>query len=220
MQQKTGDGAPDSAAGPPHALALLAGQALLMTAAGVGLWLLSGRSLDGFITFSWAQTATGIVFAAALIAVAATLFRAFPETSERLIRLQSDTYRFLGPQLSWPAIVAISLCAGISEEAALRAGLQTLLGDSLGPVAAIAVSSAVFAALHLAKPVITGLLFGIGILFGAVYWQTGSLLAVMIAHVLYDVWALRHLNREMHRLGLFETPPTASAALANSPTEG
>lgn len=198
---------------PAQAIALLAIQGSLLTAAGVGLWTISDRSLQTFVTFSLREVAIGFGFGGALIAIAAAVFRGLPKVGEQLVRLQSDTYRFLGPDLGWPAIVFISLVAGISEEAALRAGLQTYLGDLIGPVGAIAVASGLFAAMHLAKPLITALLLVIGVLFGLVYWSTGSALAVMIAHVLYDVWALRYLNREMHRLGLFEDPaPLAKEA--------
>ena len=201
---------------PAHAVLLLLAQGALFTAAGFGLWRLSGRPGEDFISFSWSEVVLGLGFAGVLIAIAATCFRAFPKISEHLVCLQSDTYRFLGPNLGWPAIILISLTAGISEEAALRAGLQTLVGDYFGPWGAIAISSAAFAALHLAKPIITALLFVIGVLFGVAYHQSGSLLAVMIAHVLYDVWALRYLNREMHRLGLFEEPVNQPAPLAKA----
>ncbi len=201
-------------------LALLGVQATLMTAAGMGLWHWSERPLADFVSVSLDELVLGFVFAAALILMAATLFHGFPKVSDQLVRLQSDTYRFLGRDLGWPAIVLISLCAGISEEAFLRAGLQTLLGDQIGPIPAIAVSAAVFAALHLAKPIITALLLVIGLMFGVAYWLTDSLLAVIIAHVLYDVWALRYLNREMHRLGLFDTPEAIPAPLANASDPG
>lgn len=205
---------------PARATALLVVQGILLTTAGIGLWRLSGRDLGRFISFSWTEVVLGLGFASVLILSAAALFHGFPKTSERLVRMQSETYRFLGPNLGWPSFVLISLVAGISEEAALRAGLQTLLSDHLGSLAAIAVSSAIFAALHLAKPIITALLFAIGVLFGVVYWQTGSLLAVMIAHVLYDIWALRYLNREMHRFGLFDEPAETTAPLANPVAPG
>ncbi len=204
---------------PRQAVALLAMQGALFTAAGAGLWHLSGRRLGDMLSFSWLEIAIGLGFGAVLILTAAALFHGFPRMSEHLVRLQSETYRFLGRDLGWPAIIAISLVAGISEEVSLRAGLQTLLGDHLGTPVAILIASALFAALHLAKPLITALLFVIGLVFGAVYWQTGSLLVVIVAHVVYDIWALRYLNREMHRLGLFEEPQDRAGPLAN-PADG
>ena len=53
----------------------------------------------------------------------------------------------------------------------------------------------------------------VGATFGAVYWLTGSLLAVMIGHALYDIWALKYLHGEFVRLGLV---CDAEAPLANS----
>lgn len=210
----------DRSIAPTTALALLLFQGTLFTLAGLGLWYLSGRPLEDFVTFSAREIALGFGFGAFLIAIAAAVFHGFPKLSEYLVRLQSATYRFLGPNLGWPAVILISLIAGISEEASLRGELQTWLGDQIGAVPAIAVASALFAALHLAKPLITALLFVIGVLFGVVYWYTGSLLAVMIAHVIYDVWALRYLNREMHRLGLFDEADALPAPLANSAGPG
>lgn len=190
-------------------------QNAVFVAAGLGLWLWSGRDLAGFIAFSGEELLVGLALGGALTLLAAALFCGFPRASERLVRLQADTYAALGPKLSWGAIVAISLAAGIGEEALLRGGLQTLLGEYSGPVGAILLSSAVFASIHLSRPVITALLFVIGIVFGFVYWLTGSLLAVMVGHALYDVWALRYLHREMRRLGLLENGEPPSPALAN-----
>ena len=165
-----------------------------------------------------------IRLAGALIALAAVLFRGFPRIGERLVRLQAPGFAFFGRRLSLPMIVLISVGAGVGEEALFRGGLQTLIGDHLGVAAAILLSSAAFAAIHLARPVITALLLVIGAIFGVFYWQTGSLLAAMIGHALYDIWALRYLHREMHRLGLFDAPGPPPgpepAPLVNSPGPG
>lgn len=187
-------------------VALILLQGAFFTAIGAGLWHWSGRELAAFVTFDPKEVLWGIGFGLVLIAMAATLFHGFPRISDRLVRLQADSYAFFGPRLGWGAIVAISFAAGVGEEALLRGGLQTLLADYLGPVGAIAVASAAFAALHLAKPLITALLLVIGVMFGVVYWQTGSLLTVMIAHALYDIWALRYLHRAFVRLGLVQAP--------------
>jgi hypothetical protein len=203
-------------------VALLIVQTAVLVALGVGLWHLSGRGLALFLVPSIEGALQGIAFGAALILVARTLFTRFPELAEKLIRLQADTYRFLGPRLPMWAIVIISLGAGIGEEALFRAGLQVWLGDHIGVPAAIAVASGVFAAFHLGKPLITALLFVIGAMFGLVYWFSDSLLAVMIGHVLYDIWALRWLHREFLRLGVFDErePEPVPAPLANPADPG
>lgn len=201
-------------------VALLTAQTALFVALGLALWHWSGRELAGFVDFTAAGLLQGLALGAAFILAAWLLFTRLPELADRLTRLQADTYRFLGPRLPTTAIVAISLCAGIGEEALFRAGLQTFLGDRLGAPLAIALSSAAFAVFHLGKPLITTLLLVIGVLFGLVYWQTGSLLAVMIGHVLYDIWALRYLHDSFLRLGLLEPEAPPSPALANTADPG
>lgn len=189
-------------------------QCAVMIALGVGLWWWSGRPLAEFIAFSGEELAAGVAMGGALIVVAFLLWRLFPRTGEKLIRMQLEQYRFLLPHVSWPLILLVSLCAGLGEEALFRAGLQTALGDHIGMPGAIAVSAALFAVIHLGKPVVTALIFLIGCLFGVIYWQTGSLLVVALGHALYDVWALRYLHSELMRLGLIGNEP---AALANAP---
>lgn len=198
-------------------VALLAVQTVVLVVVGMALWHLSGRELSQFLRPSITGGLQGIALGGSLILVAWTVFTRFPRLAEKLIRLQAGTYGFLGPRLPLWSVVAISLGAGIGEEALFRAGLQVWLGDHIGVPAAIAISSGVFAAFHLGKPVITVLLMLIGAVFGVVYWLTDSLFAVMIGHVLYDIWALRWLHREFLRLGIVgDMPP----ALANPAPEG
>lgn len=188
-------------------LFLLVAQCAVMMALGLALWWWSGRRTSAFIAFSLDELAKGVTLGVALILLAFALWKVFPRTGEKLIRMQADQYAFLLPHVSWPVIVAVSLCAGFGEEALFRAGLQTLLGDQVGTPAAIALSAALFAVIHLGKPVITLLIFLIGCLFGVVYWQTGSLLVVAVGHTVYDVWALRYLHGELLRLGLIGADP-------------
>ena len=202
---------------PPPIVALVVGQNVLFVGLGLLLWYWSGRPVGTMVEPSFLGIAVGLVLGGALTLGAWVLYHRFPGFSNRLVELQAETYRFLGRDLRWLAIVTIALAAGIGEEMLLRGGLQTFLGDYVGSFLAIILASAVFAAIHLARPVITALLFAIGIAFGTVYWLTGSLLAVMIAHALYDVWALRYLHNEFVRLGIFDLfdEPDAEPALAN-----
>lgn len=195
------------------AVIALAVQAGVMVTLGMLLWHWSGRGLSDFVPFSLQDAFLGTGLGLALIAAAWTVFRILPRITEALVRMQAENYGFLGGQIGFPAIIVISLCAGIGEEALFRGGIQTFLGDQIGIPAAIGISSAAFAAIHLARPVISVMLFLIGALFGVIFWQTGSLLAVMIGHAVYDVWALRYLLNEFLRLGLVgeEAPPLANA---------
>ncbi|MBX7481327.1 CPBP family intramembrane glutamic endopeptidase [Qipengyuania qiaonensis] len=179
-------------------------QAMAFVSLGLALWYLAGRDATNFVSPSVKSFLLGLLVGLGLIAVFAVLWRKFPHTGEKLVRVQAPTYRFLGRDLTWPIVVLISLSAGIGEEALFRGGLQTWLGTHVTMSLAIVLAALAFAVLHGAKLFVAGLIFLIGSLFGLLYWQTGDLLAMMVGHAVYDVWALLFLNREMHRLGLFD----------------
>ncbi len=185
----------------------LGSQAVLFIALGLALWWLSGRELSAFVTVDLPQIGQGIALGFALIAVAAAIFHGFPNLSEKLVRLQAHNFAFLEKKLSMPVIVFFSICAGVGEEAFFRGGLQTLFGDYVPIWAAIGLSSAVFMMVHFAKPLIAAVIFVIGATFGVFYLWTGSLLTVMIGHAVYDIYAFWYLQREMHRLDAFPSPP-------------
>lgn len=144
----------------------------------------------------------GVALGAGLSAIAAIGFFGWQHLTDRLVRLQAEGYGIFNTRLNLPTIIAISLCAGIGEEALFRGGMQTFLGDYTGPWVAIAISSALFAALHLPKPIIAVLVFSIGALFGIVYWLTNSLLGVMVGHALYDIFALWYVQKRVIELGI------------------
>lgn len=186
-------------------LLLLTLQATIFALVGLVIWLLSGRDLGSFVTFETSEFGLGLALAAALTAIAASTFYSFPKLSEKLVRDQGHDLDFLKHKLGFGPIIVISLCAGIGEEALFRAGIQTILTDYLGAPIAILLSSVIFALVHLRKPLVSFLIFLIGVIFGIAYWLSGSLLAVAIGHALYDVFALWYLQRELHRLKFYET---------------
>ena len=186
-------------------------QAVLMIAAGVAMWLYSGRDASSFIDLGWRSALQGLAFGGALIAAAATIFRLFPAVLEKTTRMQAKMAMLFTREPNMPMFVWIALCAGIGEEAAFRAGLMTLTADAGGIAAGIVISAAAFALIHLAQPLITAVSLVIGVIVGVVYWWTGSLLTVMIGHAVYDVWALRMLHSELLRLGYFDPESTPAA---------
>lgn len=192
-------------------LALMFAQTAAFVAMGLGLWMWSGRSAGAFVSFGGHEFALGIALAGIFIAIAAAIFHGLPRLSEYLVRAQADNLAFLESKLPFSAIVAISLGAGIGEEALFRGGIQTLAGDYLGTPLAMVVASAIFAVVHVARPPVAVLIFVIGMIFGTIYWYTASLLAVMIGHALYDVFALWYVQKEMHRLGVFATTNQAES---------
>ncbi len=184
-------------------LLLLTGQTLLFGAIGLGLWVFSGRPAQSFLTFGKDQLGNGVLLAGVLVVLAAVVYMGMPKVSEYLVQAQAKNFAFLEKPLPFPAIIWVSLGAGIGEEALFRGGVQTLAGDYVGAPLAIALAAGVFAIVHFAKPLIAAIIFAIGIVFGCVFWITGSLLTVMVAHALYDVFALWYVQKEMHRLRVF-----------------
>ena len=180
-------------------LSIIAIQGMIFTALGLAIWWASGRALEDWISFTWRDLGIGLTSTAGLISLALVGFF-FPRISEYLIRMQRETYGWLSKFKSLRVIVVISFFAGTWEEALFRGGIQVWLTDFTGAPLAILIASAIFAAVHFSKPTIGLLQFLIGCLFGVIYWQTGSLLGVMLAHFLYDVFALWYLLREMSRL--------------------
>lgn len=184
-------------------------QALVFVILGLGLWWLADRKLSAFITVTLPEIGMGIALGGALIGVAAGLYKRFPDFAEGLVKKQALNFAFLEKRLSMPMIVLLSVCAGVGEEALFRGGLQTLIGEYAPLIAAIIVSSLAFTLIHFASAAIAIIIFGIGALFGGFYAWSGSLLCVMIAHTIYDVYAFWNLQNELHRLKLFEPTPDA-----------
>jgi membrane protease YdiL (CAAX protease family) len=85
-------------------------------------------------------------------------------------------------------VVFIALFAGIGEELFFRGVLQRLFIKVFkNPWAGILLTAFLFSALHVQ---FFGFIprFLLGILLGAVYWYSGSLLAAMVAHFIYDAF--------------------------------
>lgn len=192
-------------------------QTVLFASFGALLWTLADRPVAGFVSFSLREVGLGLALAAALIMTSAALAWRFPAFAEWLVRSQADQYPFLKNRLSIAAIALVSIGAGVGEEALFRGGFQTLFAAYLPLPLALALASGLFAAVHFARPINSVLIFVIGCLFGAVYWATGSLLAVMIGHAVYDVYALWALQEALHRLGVFDEK--ADQALRDKPAD-
>ena len=185
-------------------LSLVVAQATVFVVIGLGLWFLSGRELNEFVTVDARQIAIGLGIAGAMIAAGYLLFRGFPKFGEGLVRDQAQQFAFLEKRLGLGAIILLAACAGIGEEALFRGGLLVFGAEYIPFIGALIASSAIFTVIHFAKPKVAAFIFGIGMMFGAIYWSTGSLLAVMIGHWVYDIWALWFIQEEMHRLGVFD----------------
>jgi uncharacterized protein len=180
---------------------LLVLQGLFGLAVGLAIWWGTGRDLADFVGLGTEDLIVGAVTAAVLIGSMQAILILVPGFLSWAAEQQRELFEH-GRAYAPAHILVISIGAGIGEEALFRGGLQTVLGDHLPAWAAIALVSFAFAAVHLKQRVVSAFIFFYGAAFGAVYHYSGSLAGVMIAHALFDVWALFVLQREMERQGI------------------
>lgn len=122
----------------------------------------------------------------------------FPDNLERQMR---HLYKFAA-SFGWPALVALSIVAGVGEELLFRGAMQGWLTQSLGAGAAIAIASVLFGLVHYVSFTYFLVATGLGLLLGTAYALSDSLALVMIWHAIYDVIALFCLLRFPHWFGV------------------
>ncbi|WP_346839731.1 CPBP family intramembrane glutamic endopeptidase [Microbulbifer sp. SAOS-129_SWC] len=149
----------------------------------------------------WAALALGAAGAALTFAVAVWLTRS-DSAAGAALRHHSAGLRALFGRFSWPQIVLAAAAAGICEELLFRAFLQPWLATFVHAALGIVIASILFALLHAASATYFTATLIIGLLFGVVYWWSGSLLLVASWHGLYDLLAIATLVKRPQWLGL------------------
>lgn len=109
------------------------------------------------------------------------LLPAMPEVLEKALEQLTE-----GPL--WVTIISVSIFAPLFEEWLCRGLVLRGLLQKLSPFSAIAVSAAFFAVLHL-NPWQAIPAFLLGLLFGYVYYKTGSLKLTMLMHCVNNTLA-------------------------------
>jgi len=97
-------------------------------------------------------------------------------------------------------LAVISIVAGIGEEMLFRGFLQDIIGSADDPlpwqIVAVTVASVVFGMMHFITPTYAVLATLIGAYLGVLYLWTGSLIAPIVTHSLYDFGALAYFTRK------------------------
>ncbi len=188
-------------------LGILIGQACLFTAAGVFIWIWTGRTAAEFLEPKWTDLPIGLGLAGFLILALGLVFKLNPGLKRRLVE-EMGRGLFAAKQPFGPAaVVLISLSAGIGEEALFRAGLQTAASLYVPGWAAFLIATILFTLAHPGSaPLMLGVAL-ISVVIGTVYHLTGSVLGVMIGHALYDVWAINKVQEELGRMGHWQAAP-------------
>jgi membrane protease YdiL (CAAX protease family) len=145
-------------------------------------------------SLSAAQWTWGIVaavsFAVTINAALVLLFRIVPFPAAAFH--EGYDFSFIpSHQMQWLACVVAALSAGICEETGFRGYMQRPIEKSSGPIVAITVSSLVFTLIHLTKSwALIGMVpivFGAGVLLGALARVSGTLLFGMLGHWIMDI---------------------------------
>ena len=109
-----------------------------------------------------------------------------------IARLREDQLKFFADNnipLDTGSIFAFSIAAGIGEELLFRGALQGVFDLFLPSAAAIIIAGVLFGALHCRSYAYAVIVSVAGVYFGWLYVATGSLIAPIIAHTLYDLAA-------------------------------
>jgi membrane protease YdiL (CAAX protease family) len=184
------------------ALAMFFEGGLILLALGLG-WVFSVdpvatmRNRPGHLAIQGVAAAWGLAATAPLLVMLLLVDR-FPVGPLRgLKQTVDDSILPLFAESELAALAILSLLAGIGEEMLFRGFLQTAIIDSLegptGIAVGIGVSSLVFGLCHAITRTYFFTATLIGVYFGLLLLWTGSLLAPIIAHTLYDFLALAYL---------------------------
>jgi membrane protease YdiL (CAAX protease family) len=110
-----------------------------------------------------------------------------------LARIKEFLDRELAPVLEgceWPDLALVSVAAGVGEEMLFRGVIQGALTRMLGPGLGIAAAGLLFGLLHPVSPAYILLAALLGAYLGLVWFSSGNLLTVIVAHAVYDFVAL------------------------------
>ncbi|HEY3391731.1 MAG TPA: CPBP family intramembrane glutamic endopeptidase [Lacipirellulaceae bacterium] len=101
----------------------------------------------------------------------------------------------------------IAVLAGVGEELLFRGVLQSLIGQWTTPMVGLCITSLLFGLVHALSKLYFFLATAIGLCFGALVLQYNDLVAPMVAHSLYDFFALTYLSRRLRLSGDSAPPP-------------
>jgi len=188
----------DLAAGRPNVRARLYLQTIALqcgfTAIAMTIWIVQGRRLillglaPGEGVAFW--TAAGLLVVGAGFMVAQVIRVRRSEPARQKVRSQLAHVESILPRTppERRAFLALAVSSGVCEEILYRSYLIWWGLNFLPTWAAIVGSAAAFGFAHLYQGLDNAMrLFSLGVVFGAIYWLTGSIWLPMAAHVIIDV---------------------------------
>lgn len=110
----------------------------------------------------------------------------------------AEQIRELKPGNAWQLVVtAVGLCllVPLAEEMVFRGMIQRVFSRNMGPVLAVALSGAVFGAVHLNAHLLISITC-FGLFLGFLFEATGNLIYSMVAHAIFNTVALVQLTTD------------------------
>jgi len=143
--------------------------------------------------FSWIGLGTGIIATGPLLLGMWWCSRSQFPPLRALMRQVDELLVPLFFGAPWYTLLLISVLAGFGEEFLFRGVFQPGLTAWVGLPLALLITSTLFGLAHLITPTYAVLAGLIGFYFGLIAAVTGSLLAPVTSHALYDCVALTYL---------------------------
>jgi uncharacterized protein len=175
-------------------------------------WLLSQSPLT---TLHW--SISGFLFGLlATLPMLGAFFLLRQSNIQSIKRIREIFHEIAGPffgAFTTLDLAVLSLAAGIGEEMLFRGFAQAALASWLGIWWALLVASVLFGLLHAITSTYALLASMAGAYLGLVWIATDNLLAVIVAHALYDFVALTYLLRDA-------SEKTGEALVADSANAG
>lgn len=162
----------------------------VMIAAAYGFSVLLKTPFPGDFAWTLQGAAIGVAATAPLCLFLMWFMRARSSVIGRFRERQIADFSKIGFLFTPMRVFLISLGAGVSEEILFRGVFQGYAMERLPVALAIIAPNIVFGLLH-ARSALYALIAGmVGCWLGIVYWLSGNLLAPIVAHALYDMYAL------------------------------
>lgn len=172
-------------------LAVVVEGALLLLALGIG-WLIGHPPIE-LVRVQWPGLILGAVATIPLIVVVWGSTRTQWRPIHRFVQQVEEKVFAVVGGLSRMDVVLISCMAGIAEEFMFRGLIQPGLGRLSDPTVALVVTSLLFGLAHLVTISYALVAALMGLYLGWIATASDNLLVPIVAHALYDLWALTYL---------------------------
>ncbi len=112
-----------------------------------------------------------------------------------LLKLTEEMIVPMFGQCSLVDLALIALAAGVGEEMLFRGAVQEAISHRFNPLTGLLAASTLFGLMHPISTTYVALAGLIGLYLGCLFQATGSLIAPITAHAVYDFLALAYLVR-------------------------